>query len=130
MRMSKAQMQAGAEQQREPESRKLAELLLSRYPDRLAQWDVDTLTRFIVQKSLAAQSLGMLSKADVLAFVETILLIAPSLEDTKEFKAALAQAPNANLRMLHATVHLPPGFMAHLTVPNAPEIWLERMKTP
>lgn len=111
-------------------SREMAKDLLARQPERLAGWTEDELTAFVFHKTRDAEAFGLRSKADASAFVETLLLIAPSLDLTREFREAVASAPDSKQRMVHAISMLPPGFFAQLAVSDAPARWLDRMRQP
>lgn len=125
MKLTKSQMQAGKEAQRLTASRELAVSLLDRFEDRLADWDLASLTQFMVLRSKTAEALGLVSKSDVYAFAETTLLLAPSLENTRQFRDAVVGAPDTNTRMLHPLRTLEPGFWAQITRPDAPSAWLD-----
>lgn len=120
-------METGRELERIRASRSIATSLMDRFGHRLDGWDHALLNQFVRDRSIYAERLGITSRADVCAFVETVLLLAPSLENAKEFQAAISEAPNADLRMLHAIKVLPPGYLARLTVADAPGIWLNHL---
>lgn len=98
---------------------------MARLPDKLAKWGLETLTQFNIGRSHNAALFGLLSKADVTSFIETTLLMAPSLENTVEFREACAAAEDENLRMMHVIATLPAGLMSHLAVADAPDVWFD-----
>lgn len=102
---------------------RLASVLIKRQPDRLSLWSGEQLSDFIFRKSYDAEQFGLVSRADVQCFIETILLISPSLELAREFREITASAPNPNARMLHFLSTSDPGVLSHLTVSDAPETW-------
>lgn len=126
MRLSRSQMEAGSELRRIEASRALAQSLFDRFPGKLANWDGDSLTLFVSGRSVVAQSFGLVSRADVYAFVETTLLLAPAFENTRQFRDLAAAAPDRNAIMIYVMHALPPGFISELTRADASSLWFAR----
>jgi hypothetical protein len=128
LRVGRAIIDLERERWREAAAQDLAEDLLLRQRDRLAGWSDHELRFLIVSKSRDAERYGLFSRQDVQSFIETILFIAPALELTTQFREAVRAAPDRNQCMLHVWASLPPGFLSHLAVSNAPDLWLHKVR--